>query len=156
MVVHNEQVAKLAKEDWMLKDTLQVEIVSAEESIYSGRAKMVIVTGHDGELGIMPGHAQLLTTVQPGQIRLIKPDGEEDYYYVSGGFLEVEPEVVTVLADTVLRAKDIDAERAKEAQEKAKKRLAEKHLKLDDYTAALIELTKAMAQLRVARKRGKI
>jgi len=156
MNARNEEVAKLAKADWMLKDTLQVDIVSAEESIYSGRAKLVVVTGHDGELGILPGHAQLLTTVRPGQIRLVKSDGEEEYYYVSGGFLEVEPEVVTVLADTVLRADDIDAEKAEEAKEKAKKRLAEKHLQLDDYTAALVELTKAIAQLRVARKKGRL
>lgn len=134
-------------ESW--PETLQVEIVSAEQQIFSGQAKMVIVTGEEGDLGIMPGHVQLLTSVKPGQVRLVAPDGTESYYYISGGFLEVQPTVVTVLADTILRAEEVDEERALQAKEQAEKILTTSK-RLDDYTAALIELSKAMAQLRVA------
>ncbi len=136
-----------------LKSTLQLDIVSAERSIFSGRAKMVILTGEEGEIGILPGHTQLLAALKPGQIRYLTTEGKEEFLYVSGGFVEVQPEVVTVLADTILRAAEIDEERALEAKEKAEKILASKGGKIDDYTAALIELSKAIAQLRVARKR---
>jgi len=128
--------------------TVQVDIISAEETIYSGLAAMIVVSGEEGELGIMPGHMPLLTAIKPGQIKLVTPDNKEEYYYVSGGFLEVQPDVVTILADTVIRADNIDRERAREAKKKAEQILATK--KLDDYTAALIELNKALAQLRIA------
>jgi F-type H+-transporting ATPase subunit epsilon len=128
--------------------TVQVDIISAEESIYSGKVAMVVISGEEGELGIMPGHMPLLTAIKPGQVKLVTPDNKEEYYYVSGGFLEVQPDVVTILADTVIRADNIDRERAEEAKKKAEQILATK--KLDDYTAALIELNKALAQLRIA------
>lgn len=137
-----------------VKSTLQLDIVSAERSIFSGRAKMVIVTGDQGEIGILPGHTQLLAALKPGQIRYVTPEGKEEFLYVSGGFVEVQPDIVTVLADTILRAVEIDEERAIEAKEKAEKILASKGHKVDDYTAALIELSKALAQLRVKRRRG--
>lgn len=136
------------------KSTLQLDIVSAERSIFSGRAKMVIVTGKQGEIGILPGHTQLLASLKPGQIRYVTVEGKEEFLYVSGGFVEVQPDVVTVLADTILRAVEIDEERAIEAKEKAEKILASKGHKVDDYTAALIELSKAIAQLRVKHRRG--
>lgn len=134
----------------MATDTLQIDIISAERQIFVGEVKMIVVSGTEGELGIMPGHMPLLTTLKPGQIKFIKPDDAEEFFYVSGGFLEVQPELVTILADTVIRAEDIDRERAAEAKEKAEKLLATK--KLDDYTAAVIELNKALAQLQVLDK----
>ncbi|MGD9108916.1 MAG: F0F1 ATP synthase subunit epsilon [Gammaproteobacteria bacterium] len=133
--------------------TVQFDIVSAEESIFSGKVTMIVVSGEDGELGIMPGHMQLLTTIKPGQIRFTDANGKEEYFYISGGFLEVQPDVVTILADTVIRADNIDRERAEEAKKKAEQILASK--KLDDYTIALIELNKALAQIRVADRWGK-
>lgn len=145
-----ENLSQRQTPEWSLAGTIQVDIVSSEQAIFSGRAKMVVVSGKEGEVGILPGHTQLLTAVKPGQVKLIHLDGREDYYYISGGFLEVQPEVVTILADTVVRAADIDQQRAEEAKANAKKMIAEK--KLDDYTTALIELTKAIAQLRVAEK----
>ena len=135
----------------MLADTLQVDIVSAEREIFSGRAKVVIASGEEGDLGIFPGHSPLLSALKPGQIRLIAKDGSEEYYYVSGGFMEVQPYVVTILADTVLRATEIDEEQALQAKERAEKKIETKQY--DDYNAALIELTKAIAQINVARKR---
>jgi F-type H+-transporting ATPase subunit epsilon len=134
----------------MLADTLQVDIVSVEKSIFSGRAKMLVVSGDEGELGILPGHSPLLTSIKPGEVRLIALDGSEECFYVSGGFIEVQPEIVTILADTVVRAEDVDEERAVAAKEKAEKILASK--KPDDYTEALVELTKALAQIRIAGK----
>lgn len=142
------------KPDWMFADTIQVDIVSAEESIFSGRAKLLVAPGTEGELGVLPGHAPLLTMIEPGEIRLIKLDGSEEVYYVSGGFLEVQPTIATILADTVVRAKDIDEARALEAKAKAEEILISR--KYDNYTNALIELAKATAQLRVLKKWSKI
>lgn len=133
--------------------TVQFDIVSAEKSIFSGKVTMIVVSGEDGELGIMPGHMQLLTTIKPGQIRFADAAGKEQYFYVSGGFLEVQPNIVTILADTVIRAGNIDRERAEEAKKKAEQILSSK--KLDDYTTALIELNKALAQIRIADRWGK-
>lgn len=136
-----------------MPETLQLEIVSMEKSIFSGQVKMIVVSGEEGELGIMPGHTPLLAAIKPGQIKVINTNNEEEYFYVSGGFLEVQPTIVTILADTVIRAEDIDQERAMEAKRKAEKLIATK--KLDDYTVAIIELNKALAQLRLAGKRRK-
>ena len=147
----NEMRGEQGSKAWMLADTLQLDIVSVEGSIFSGRAKMVVVSAYQGEVGILPGHTQMLSTVQPGEVRLIKQDGSEEYYYISGGFLEVQPETVTILADTIIRAEDIDEQLAVEAKGKAMEALATK--KYGDYTTALIELTRAIAQLRVARKK---
>lgn len=138
-----------------LKNTMQVDIVSAEAMIYSGRAKVIVAPGKDGELGIFPGHSQLLASLKPGEIRLYSSEGEESFnYYVSGGFIEVQPYHITVLADTVIRAEDIDEEKALKAKEQAEKILATTQ-KLDNYTIVLIELTKAMAQLKIAKKYNK-
>jgi F-type H+-transporting ATPase subunit epsilon len=132
----------------MLGDTLKVDIVSAERSIYSGRAKAVIVTSEEGELGIFPGHVQLLASLKPGHVRLISKSGEEDEYYVSSGFVEVQPDSVTILANTVLRSAEIDEEQALLAKERAEKELLTRK-GLDNYTSAMIELNKAIAKLRV-------
>ena len=88
--------------------TMQIEIVSAELMIFSGQATHVVATGLIGELGIYPGHTQLLTALKPGPVRIVKPDGEDEILYISGGILEVQPQLVSILADTVIRAADLD------------------------------------------------
>lgn len=130
--------------------SVHVDIVSAEEEIYSGSAEMVVARGAQGDVGIMPRHTPLLTQLRPGQVRLIKGDTEE-VFYVSGGILEVQPHVVTVLADTALRAKDIDEAKAREAKERAERALKDQKAEMD-YAAAQAELAEAVAQLRTLRK----
>ena len=99
--------------------SVHVDIVSAETEIFSGLAEMVVATGSLGELGIAPGHAPLLSELRPGQVRVIKQGGEEELYYISGGMLEVQPHFITILADTAIRADDLDEAAALEAKEKA-------------------------------------
>lgn len=132
--------------------TIQVDVVSAEESIFSGLAELVIVPGETGELGIYPRHTPLLTRIKPGSVRLKLPEQSEDtLIYVSGGMLEVQPNVVTILADTAIRGGDLDEARATEA-----KRAAEEALKNQtgdvDYAAAQAELAEAIAQLAAIQK----
>jgi F-type H+-transporting ATPase subunit epsilon len=143
-----------SKQSWVFSETIRVEIVSAEKAIFSGDVRMIVATGSEGEIGILPGHIPLLTMIKPGQIRLTHPDGTEENFYVSGGFLEVQPSVVTILADTVIRAEDIDEQRALEAKAKAEEILA--HKKFDHYTTALSELTKALAQISAIKRWRKI
>ncbi len=130
--------------------TLQIDIVSAEEEIFSGTAEQVIAMGDAGEVGIFPGHTALLATLKPGEIRLINGKDEESFF-VSGGVLEVQPHLVTVLADTVKRAHDLDEMAALEAKEKAEKELADKNTDID-FAKANAELAEAMAQLRIISK----
>jgi F-type H+-transporting ATPase subunit epsilon len=125
---------------------IQVDIVSAEAEIHSGEASMVVVTGEEGELGIAPRHAPLLTRIKPGQVRVIQPDGEEEFYYVSGGMLEVQPHVVTVLADTAARARDLDEAAAIKAKEEAERALADRTADME-MAEAQAQLAEAMAQL---------
>lgn len=130
--------------------TIQVEIVSAEAEIFSGVAEIVFVPAKMGEIGILPRHAPLLSPLKAGEVRVRKPDGKEESFYVSSGMLEIQPYVVTVLADTALRADDIDEEKAEAA-----KRHAEKALKTEgkiSYAEAQTELAEAIAQLQLARK----
>ncbi len=127
--------------------TVHCNIVSAEEQIFSGLVEMVIAAGSEGDLGITPGHAPLLTSLKPGPVRVIKQGGGEEIYYVSGGFLEVQPNVVTVLSDTALRAGDMDEAAALEAKREAEKALANKSGDFD-YSRAAAELAEAVAQLR--------
>jgi len=141
----------------MAEQMLRLDIVSAEEAIFSGEAEMVFVTGELGELGIAPGHTQLLTSLKPGNVRAIFPNKQEEIFYISGGMLEVQPDVVTVLADTALRAKDIDEASALAAKEAATRRLSEKISEID-FAKATSELAEAIAQIRTIqklRKRGK-
>ena len=98
--------------------TVHVDIVSAEGGIFSGQAKMVFASGVMGELGILPRHMPLLTKLKPGEVRVVLPEGEEEFYYVSGGMLEIQPSVITVLADTAVRAKDLDEAKALEAKQR--------------------------------------
>lgn len=132
--------------------TVHVDIVSAEESIYSGSAEMVFAPGEMGELGIAPRHTPLLTRLKPGEVR-IKPagGGEELAYYVSGGMLEVQPHVVTVLSDTAIRAHDLDEAAALAAKEKAEKALKDRESDID-YAEAQAELARAMAQLQALQR----
>ncbi|WP_166268617.1 F0F1 ATP synthase subunit epsilon [Marinobacter caseinilyticus] len=127
--------------------TVHCDVVSAEEKIYSGLVEMLIATGSEGELGIAPGHIPLLTELKPGPVRVIKQGGEEEILYVSGGYLEVQPSVVTLLADTAVRAKDLDEAAAVEAQREAEKALANKTGEFE-YSRAATELAEASAQLR--------
>ncbi len=106
-----------------MANTIQVDIVSAEGEIFSGAATMVFAPASMGEIGIAPRHAPLLTTLKPGEVRVQTPDGNEQYFYVGGGALEVQPHLVTVLADTALRAKDIDEAAALAAKQRAEEAL---------------------------------
>lgn len=128
--------------------TVNLNVVSAEESLFSGSIESLQITGSEGELGIMPGHAPLLTSLKPGMARIVKKGGDEEVIYISGGMLEVQPNNVTVLADVATRGGDLD----EQAAEDAKKR-AEEHLNAQagsvDYAEAAAELARAVAQLRV-------
>jgi F-type H+-transporting ATPase subunit epsilon len=130
--------------------TLQVDIVSAEASIFSGAADMVIAPGEAGELGILPEHMPLLTRIKPGTIR-IRTGNEEEVIYVSGGMMEVQPDRVTVLADTSVRAHDLDEAKAMEAERLAKEALANRTGKME-VAKAQAELAEAAAQLAAIRK----
>jgi F-type H+-transporting ATPase subunit epsilon len=126
--------------------TIRCDIVSAEAEIFHGEARMVIATGEEGELGIAPRHAPLITRLKPGQVRVIAENGEEQFFYVSGGILEVQPQVVTVLADTAIRAKDLDEAAAHRAKDNAERLLANR-LDSVEVAHAQAELAQALAQL---------
>ena len=128
--------------------TMQCNVVSAEESIFEGSVSMLIAAGTEGDLGITPGHAPLITGLQPGPVRVVMENGEEDVFYVSGGYLELVPSAVTVLADTALRAHDLDEAAALEAQERVRKEMAEQSAEFD-YGRAQMELAEAAGRLRV-------
>ena len=131
--------------------TVHCDIVSAEGEIFSGQVEMVIAHGSLGDLGIALGHAPLITELKPGPIRLIKQGGEAEVYYISGGYLEVQPNMVKVLADTVQRAADLDEASAQEAVKAAEKALNEKGADFD-YGAAAARLAEAAAQLRTVQQ----
>ncbi|HEU4664389.1 MAG TPA: F0F1 ATP synthase subunit epsilon [Dokdonella sp.] len=126
--------------------TIRCDIVSAEEEIFHGQAQMVIATGEMGELGIAPRHAPLITRLKPGQVRVQLENGEEQFFYVSGGILEVQPQVVTVLADTAIRAKDLDEAAARAAKDEAERALANRTDALE-VAQAQAQLAQALAQL---------
>ena len=132
--------------------TIHCDVVSAEQEIFSGRVTMVVVTGTMGELGIMPGHAPLLTGIKPGPVRLLTEDGSEETIFASGGFLEVQPGVVTILADTAARADDLDEVAAQQAMEEAEAAMANQSAQFE-YSLAAAQLAEAAAQLRVLRMR---
>ena len=115
-----------------MASTVFCSIVSAEEEIFSGQVEMVVATGTIGELGIMPGHTPLLTGVKPGPVRLVLEGGEEEIYFASGGYLEVQPTSITILADTALRADDLDEAADQEAQKKAEKDQEKEQLKTEN------------------------
>lgn len=127
--------------------TLHLDIVSAEGEIFSGRAEFVAAAGDLGEIGILPGHTPLLTTLKPGTIRVRMQGGKEEVFYISGGTLEVQPDVVTVLADTVQRASELDEAAAIEARAKAEKIFASKKADIE-YSEVLSELAETAARLK--------
>jgi F-type H+-transporting ATPase subunit epsilon len=131
--------------------TTYLDIVSAEKEIFSGVVEKVIATGILGEIGIIPGHAPLLTILKPGEIRVTLMGGVEEIYYVSGGMLEVQPYHITVLADSVERAEDIDEENARAAKLRAEEAIANKNSDINT-THAMAELSMAIAQIRVHQK----
>ena len=104
-------------------NTIQVEIVSAERALFSGEATMVVAPGKDGDLGIAPRHTPLLTSLRPGDIEVFKPEGDKEFFYVTGGILEVQPHLITVLADSALHAAELDEEAISEAKNKAEEAL---------------------------------
>ena len=132
--------------------TMRIDVVSAEESIYSGEAEFVVLPGEAGELGIYPRHTPLITRIRPGQVR-IKPagGGEEELIFVAGGILEVQPKVVTVLADTAIRGHDLDEAKALESKREAEEALKNRTGKLE-VAKAQAELASAMAQLAAIQK----
>jgi F-type H+-transporting ATPase subunit epsilon len=136
--------------------TVHVDIVSAEKEIFSGLAEMVFAPAELGEVGISPRHAPLISRLKPGEVRVKVSDKESYPFYISGGIIEVQPHLVTILADTAIRAKDIDEAAALEAKSRAEEALADKSSKID-YATAQAQLLEAMMQLRTLdrlRKRG--
>jgi F-type H+-transporting ATPase subunit epsilon len=127
--------------------SVHCDIVSAEEEIFSGRVEMIIAAGIDGDLGVAPGHTPLLSALKPGPIRVIKQGGEEEVFYVSGGYLEVQPHVVTILSDSAQRAADMDEAAALDAKQDAEKALANQSGDFD-YSKAASQLAEAAARLR--------
>ncbi|NQV69000.1 MAG: F0F1 ATP synthase subunit epsilon [Pseudohongiella sp.] len=131
--------------------TMHCDIVSAEKSIFSGMVEMVVAAGSLGDLGIAPGHAPLLTALIPGPVKLVLAGGEEEVFYVSGGYLEVQRGVVTLLSDTAIRAGDIDEAAAKQAMEDAERAIINQGAEFE-YSIAAANLAEAAAQLRALRK----
>lgn len=131
--------------------TLQLDIVSAEKQIFTGPVEMLFITGELGELGIAPGHSQLLTTLRPGYVRALLPNKQEEVFYISGGVLEVQPYITSVLADTAIRADDIDEAAAVAAKEQAEKALAGKVAAID-IARATVELAEIAAQVRAVQQ----
>lgn len=131
----------------MAKKSMRLDIVSAEKALFHGEVKFLSVTGSMGELGIHPGHTALLTHLKPGQISAQFENGEEEFFYISGGMLEVQPDTVTILADTAVRATDLDEAAAQAAVAHAEKTLSERKAGVE-YSTALTELAEAAAQLR--------
>ena len=127
--------------------TMHCDIVSAEKEIFSGRVTMVVASGTLGELGIMPGHAPLLTGIKPGPVRLKFDNGEEQVFFASGGYIEVQPGTVTVLADTALRADDLDESAAAQAKEQAERMLQDQTADFE-FSMAAAQLAEASARLR--------
>lgn len=132
--------------------SIHVDVVSAEESIFSGLAEFVVLPGEVGELGILPGHMPLMTRIKPGAVRLkIQGQAQEEVIFVAGGILEVQPGLVTVLADTAIRGKDLDEAKALDAKKKAEEAMSNRESELD-YARAQAELAEAVAQLAAIQK----
>lgn len=135
-----------------MANTIHVDVVSAEASIFSGEAEFVVLPGVMGELGIFPKHTPLITQIKPGAVRIKVPgQSEEQVVFVQGGFLEVQPDVVTVLSDTAIRAKDLDEAKALQAKEAAEEAMQNKASK-EDIARAEAELAGAVAQLAAIRR----
>ena len=134
----------------MKQNTLHLDVVSAEKQIFFGFVETFQVSGSEGELGIYAGHVPLLTPIKPGVLRILDVEGNEQLIYISGGFLEVQPEVATILADTAVRGEELDALKAEEAKRNAEKQLLNSHGDAD-FAKIASELAQAVAQLKVIR-----
>jgi len=135
-----------------MANTIHVDVVSAEESIYSGEAEFVVLPGVMGELGVYPKHTPLITQIKPGEVRIKVPgQAEEQIVFVQGGYLEIQPDVVTVLSDTAIRAKDLDEAKALQAKQAAEEAMQNKASK-EDIARAEAELAGALAQLAAIRR----
>jgi len=135
--------------------TTHLDVVSAENMIFSGLVESIQVSGSEGELGINPGHAPLLTALKPGVVRIVKQHGEEEVLYIAGGILEIQPSSVVVLADVAARAEDLDANAAEEAKRSAEEHIANPGADFD-YAEAAADLARAIAQLKAIKTmRGK-
>ena len=134
-----------------MASTVHCSIVSAEKEIFSGPVEMVVASGTIGELGLFPGHTPLLTGVKPGAVRLKLEGGEEEVFFASGGFIEVQPNAITILADTALRADDLDEAAAAAAQDKAEKELADNKSDID-FGRVQADIQETAAMLRTIRK----
>ena len=132
-------------------NTIQVDVVSAEESIFSGAARFVALPGEAGELGILPKHTPLISRIKPGSVRIELPDGSEEFIFVAGGILEVQPNGVTVLSDTAIRGKDLDEQKANEAKARAEAALKNASNEID-LAKAQSELAVLAAQVAALRK----
>jgi F-type H+-transporting ATPase subunit epsilon len=138
-----------------MMSNIQVDVVSAEQSIFSGEAKFVALPGESGELGILHGHTPLITRIRPGSVRIEKADGDEEFVFVAGGYLEVQPDRVTVLADTAIRGHDLDEAKALEAKKRAEEAMQNRGTEFD-LALAQSEFAMAAAQLAaIARFRRK-
>ncbi len=135
--------------------TIKVDVVSAEEQIFSGQAKFVALPGEAGELGILPGHTPLITRIRPGAVRIEAENGEEEFVFVAGGILEVQPGAVTVLADTAIRGKDLDEAKADQAKKRAEEALQNSGSNFE-YATAQAELAYATAQLAAIQRLRKL
>ena len=131
--------------------TFQVDVVSAHEAIFSGEARFVVLPGEAGELGIYPRHTPLITRVKPGTVRIEKPDGSEEFVFIAGGILEVQPNRVTVLSDTAIRGKDLDEGKANEAKAAAEEALRNANSEID-LARAQSELAVAVAEMAAVRR----
>ncbi|NEN76038.1 F0F1 ATP synthase subunit epsilon [Pelistega sp. NLN82] len=135
----------------MSAKTLHIDVVSAEESLYSGKAKMVVLPSVSGELGVLPGHTPLISLIRPGQVKIVCEDDSEEYVFVAGGLLEVQPNAVTVLSDTAIRAADLDEAKAMAARERAEE--SRRNAKTKEEIAVVeAELAMLAAQVHVARR----
>ena len=134
-----------------MASTIQVDIVSAEEQIFSGEAQMVYAPAVMGEIGVAPRHTPLITPLKPGEVRLDMGDGQEEFFFISGGIIEVQPHLVTVLSDTAIRAHDLDEAAAIQAQKRAEEALADQQSDLD-VAKAKAELAAAAAQIAAIKK----
>lgn len=135
-----------------MSQKINVKITSVESSIYQGKAHMLVATAVNGEIGIMANHTPYLAKLKPGNIRVIHAENDEEIFYISGGFLEVQSTQVSILADTVIRAEELDAEHALKAQQEAEKSLRERQVDKQEYAKVRSELAELTAQLRAISK----
>ncbi len=135
--------------------TIKVDVVSAEQSLFQGEAKFVVLPGESGEIGVLPGHTPLITRIRPGTVKIVMPDDTEELIFVAGGLLEIQPHHVTVLSDTAIRADDLDEAKAEQARQRAEETLRNTKDKAD-MAVVQAELEMLVAQAAAARRLRKV